>query len=252
MMTMQGQTPTGRRGMPPGMYVMTLQEYPEADPQALADQDKKIKDRQGAKETTNEITINLKSYVNCKLTDSLADKADQPDHTLEALPAGVNIYGGVPFDVQGIVQLDGPSVQTGIKKWPSAVKDIAIGHSFKKLHLLQGAFNIVAPNGHIKFAQLILHYADGTQASLDLAGGAQALRCVDAKVPQEIGLLQPPQTELAWTGANPYLTENNPSASLHLYRTTFDNPKPGTKVTAIDYISTMYNPGPFMVGLTIE
>jgi len=229
-----------------------MRQYPQADPQDLADLQKKVMDRRNIKDTTNEITINLKPYVNCKLTDPLADRPTQKDHTLEALPAGLHTYGGVPFDVEGIIQLNGPSVQVGSKDWPSEVKDIAIGHPFKKLHLLQGAFNIVAPGGHNKFAQLILHYADGSQESLDLAGGTHALRCVDALVPGELDLVQAPQTELAWMGTNPFLEQNNATASLHLYRTTFDNPKPGTPVKTIDYVSTMYNPGPFMVGMTIE
>ena len=231
---------------------MTLNRYPPTDPQAVAELENKVKERQGIAETSQEITINLKPYINCKLTDPLADKPDQKDHTLEALPTGLGVYGGVPFDVQGIIQLNGPSVQKGIKLWPLEVKDIAIGHSFKKLHLLNGAFNISTPETHARYAKLILHYADGSQAELVLAGGIQALRCVDAEVPQELAMLPAPQTELAWVGTNPFLKKNNPSASLHLYRTTFDNPKPEAEVATVDYLSTMTNPGPFMAGLTVE
>ena len=173
------------------------------------------------------------------------------------VPTGVHTYGGVPFDVRGLITLNGPSVRTGKKlwpweRWPSEVKGIAIGHSFKKLHLLHGAFNIVAPGLHFPFARLILHYADGSEDELDLAGGTQALRCVDPAVPAELNMLPAAQTELGWVGSNPFLKKNNPSASLHLYRTTLDNPNPGAEVTTIDYLSTMVNPGPFMVGLTIE
>ena len=42
------------------------------------------------------------------------------------------------------------------------------------------------------------------------------------------------------------------SAALHLCRTTLVNPKPDTEVTGIDYISVMGNPGPFLVGMTVE
>jgi hypothetical protein len=75
---------------------------------------------------------------------------------------------------------------------------------------------------------------------------------VDAQIPQEFELLPPPQTELTWVGTTPYLTKNNPSASIHIYRTTFDSPKPDAQITTVDYLSTMFNPGPFLVGLTIE
>ncbi|MGA3266608.1 MAG: hypothetical protein ABSE16_07290 [Verrucomicrobiota bacterium] len=248
----QDQGATGQPGMPPGRYVMTLEHYPPADPQALTDLENKVKERQGTKETTGEITINLKPYINSKLNDPLADQPDKRDHTLADLPLGLNTYGGVPFDVEGIVQLNGPSIEVGAKQWPSEVKDIAIGHPFKKLHLLYGAFNIVAPQAHITFAKMILHYADGSQEELNLDGGTHTLCCVDASIPQQLDLLPSPQTELAWLGTDPYLKQNNPNACLHLYRTTLDNPKPDKQVTSIDYVSTMFNPGPFMVGLTIE
>ena len=159
--------------------------------------------------------------------------------------------GGVPFDVQGLIQLNGPSVQTGLKLWPLEVKDIAIGHPFKKLHLLHGAFNIDGPGAHITFAKLISHYADSSQEELELVGGTHALRCTGPLVPPMLHLLQAPQTELG-CGVDPHLKKNDPDESLHLYRTTLDNPKPSTEVTTIDYLSTMANPGPFMAGLTIE
>jgi hypothetical protein len=250
-MARQGQAMMGRQATA-GMRGMTLRQYPPTDPQALADLENKVKDRQVTKETTNEITISLQPRINCKLTDALADQPGEKDHTLEALPPGVHIYGGVPFDVQGLIQLNGPSVQLGTKLWPLEVTNIAIGHPFTKLHLLQGAFNIVAPQAHLTYAKLILHYADGSQEELALAGGTQALRCVDGQIPQELDMLPAPQTELAWVGTNPYLKKNNAGASLHLYRTTFDNPKPGTPVASADYLSTMVNPGPFLAGLTIE
>jgi hypothetical protein len=229
-----------------------MQQFAPPDPQALADLENKVKERQGTSETTGEITINLKPYINCKVTEPLADEPDQKDHTMAALPTGVHTYGGVPFDVQGLVQLNGPSVQTGKKLWPLEVKDIAIGHPFKKLHLLHGAFHIDGPGAHIPFAKLILHYADSSQEELELAGGTHALRCTSQSVPPMLSLLEAPQTELGWLGSNPYLKKSNPGASLHLYRTTLDNPKPNKQVTTIDYLSTMVNPGPFMAGLTIE
>jgi len=245
----------GPQGQPmarPQSRGMTLRQYPSPDPQALADLESKVLARQNSIDTVAETTINLKPYINCKLTDALADRADEKTHNLTALPAGRGVYGGVPFDVQGLIQIVGGSIKTGIKLWPMEVPNIAIGHSCKKLHLLHGAFNIGQPAGHPKFAKLILHYADGSQAELSLAGGTHALRCVDAPIPERFELLPAPQTELAWIGTNPYLKKNNPTAMLHLYRTTLDNPKPDVPITKIDYLSTVGSPGPFLAGITIE
>ena len=138
-----------------------------SDPQELATLEKKVKNRQGVKETANEITIDLKSYVNCKLTDPLADDP-------------------------------------------------------------------------------------GGKEELELVGGTHALRCTSQSVPPMLNLLQESPTELAWMGSNPYLKKNNPGAALHIFRTTFDNPRPGAQVTSIDYLSTMVNPGPFLAGITLE
>jgi hypothetical protein len=222
------------------------------DPHELADLDQSVKDRQDVKETTGETTINLKPYVNCKLTDPLADIPNEKDHTMAELPTGVQTYGGVPFDIQGIVQLNGPSIQGGNKLWPLEITNIVIGHSFKKLHLLHSAFHIDSPGANRTFAKLILHYADGSQSELELVGGVHALRCTCRAVPPFLPMLQQPQTELGWLGNNPYLKQNNPNGMLHLYRATLDNPKPETTVTGIDFLSTMDGPAPFMVGLTIE
>jgi hypothetical protein len=222
------------------------------DPQAMAEFEGKVKERQGTKETTGEITINLKPYVNSPLDAPLAGQGGDKDNTLAELPTGLHTYGGVPFDVAGLIQLNGPSVQNGAKLWPVEVKDIAIGHPFKKLHLLHGAFNIDAPGQHTTFAKLVLHYADGSQQELEIIGGTHALRCVGPSIPPMLRLLSAPQTELGWVGSNPHLRKDDPGESLHIYRTTIDNPKPDAQVTTMDYISTMQNEGPFMAGLTIE
>jgi hypothetical protein len=256
-MARQGQAMMGGQGgMAMGQGGMMMQgrnpRFNISDPQEAADLEKKVKDRQGINETVNEITISLKPYVNCKLTDPLADEPDQKDHTMSELPMGVHTYGGVPFDVEGIVQLNGPSLQGGTKQWPSEIKDITIGHPFKKLHLLQSAFHIDSPGDQQAFAKLILHYADGSKEELQLVDGVHALRCTSKEVPPFLPMLQEPPTELAWLGFNPYLKANNSGGSLHLYRTTLENPKPDKQVTTVDYISTMSRPAPLMVGLTVE
>jgi hypothetical protein len=61
-------------------------------------------------------------------------------------------------------------------------------------------------------------------------------------------------SELAWTGTNPALKQygGDHPGSLRIYKTTFENPQPGATITAIDYVSTMQNSSPFLIGLTIE
>ena len=207
---------------------------------------------QAMDETTNAITIDLKPYVNAALADPLADAPQQKQHTLVRLPSGVHTYGGVPFDVEGLIQLSGPSISSEGKNWPQTVTNIAIGHLCKKLHLFHGAFNIDGPGAHVAFAKLVLHYADGSNQELELAGGTHALKCTAPAVPPNLDLIHAPQTEIGWIGSDPYLENNDPGEALHVYRTTLDNPRPDVSVTSMDYVSTMVHPAPFMAGLTVE
>jgi hypothetical protein len=222
------------------------------DQAGLAKLEMEVSARQATDETTNAITIDLKPYVNAALTDSLADAPGEKDHTLRRLSAGVHTYGGVPFDVEGLVQLAGPSLPAGPKSWPTTVTNIAIGHVCRKLHLFHGAFNINGPGAHLAFAKLVLHYADGSNQELELLGGTHALKCTAPAVPPNLDLIHAPQTEMGWVGSDPYLENSDPGEVLHLYRTTLDNPKPDISITSLDYVSTMVNPAPFMAGLTLE
>ena len=59
-------------------------------------------------------------------------------------------------------------------------------------------------------------------------------------------------TERAWTGSNPYVRKFQPDESLILYKSTFKNPQPALTVASLDYVSTMTEVAPFLVGLTVE
>jgi hypothetical protein len=59
---------------------------------------------------------------------------------------------------------------------------------------------------------------------------------------------------LTWTGTNPALAKySGPKPrALRIYKTTFENPQPEVVIATIDYVSTMQNSSPFLIGLTIE
>src|SRR5205823_491538 len=97
----------------------------------------KIEARQRVDDTVNATTIDLKPYVNAALTDSPASGVGNNGNNLGDLPAGVNIYGGVPFDVEGFVQLGGKElISTFHKNFPAEVNGIAIHKRCAKIHLL--------------------------------------------------------------------------------------------------------------------
>ena len=216
----------------------------------------KIAARQRADVTVNATTIDLKPYVNAALTDSPASPAGNYDNNLASLPPGVNVYGGVPFDVEGLVQLSGKSlISIFNKNFPVEVDGIAIHKRFTKIYLLHAGDWVDVPNFGTIVARLVLHYQDSSQRQIDIVAGRDVFEFwsplfttgADPKYSR-----MSPDTERAWTGSNRFLEALWPDESLTLYKSAFTNPQPDLTVSTMDYVSTMTGTAPFMVGLTVE
>ena len=216
----------------------------------------RIKARQEIDETVNAITIDLRPYINAKLTDGPSGWKGNNDDNLAGLPAGRNIYAGVPFDVKGSIQLTGGWLKYHYKKtYPVQVSDIRIDRSCAKLHLLHGNSFLVYTNFGTVVARLVLHYVDGSTREINLVAGEQSFDwwfpLFKSGLPEKF-LHAAPGTERAWTGSNPHIRKWQPELSLVLYKTTLDNPQPGVKLSSLDYVSTETATGPFLVSLTVE
>ncbi len=246
------------------------------DPEMVIALKEQIQERQSEKSTVGETTIDLSRVVNAKLTEPLGEDVFIKSNTLAELPAGVHVFGGVPFNISGLVQLASGSSYQLLRPLPEESGNIAIGRKFKKLHILNGALEVQKlrseymlepdlqePGGARRrwqpeppdpnpIAKLVLHYADGTQAELPIVQGGQLLQFEGPSMPMGLEDLSS-NAELAWLGTNPYLKEYHPGWSLHLYRATFQNPKPDLEVTSVVYVSTM-SPvmAPFIAGMTVE
>ena len=132
----------------------------------------KIAARQRANDTVNATTINSKPYVNAALTDSPASSAGNYGNNLAELPSGVNVYGGIPFDVEGVIQLGGKSLISMFhKNFPAEVDGIAIHQRFKKIHLLHAGDWVDTTEYGTTVARLVLHYEDGSQRQIDIVAG---------------------------------------------------------------------------------
>jgi hypothetical protein len=199
---------------------------------------------------SNSVCIDLSQYYTAKLTDSLNSPKSVKENNLAALPQGRHEFAGVPFQIGGIVQLSGRKLQEwGRTEFPEAVRDIAIGRTCIQLHLLHGAGGVYDSDG-VTIAKLVLHYADGSLREIEIKKGLHVRDWWGN--PNE--MVARTNSTLAWTGSNPALKRYggpNPG-SLRIYRTTFENPQPGVVVTSIDYVSTMKNSSPFLLGLTIQ
>jgi hypothetical protein len=213
--------------------------------------------RQAARDTVNESMIDLGPYINAQLTDTTDGRKAVKDNNLAELPRGVHTYGGVPFDVQGRIQLMGHGMERWQRVFPAKVRDIKIGRKCTKIYLFHGEAS--AENGALQgvtVAKLVLHYVDGSQQEIQIISGEHLLDwwgpIYTTQANPGLRTVKSPDTELAWIGRNPWLQRNSPDYSLRLYKSAFENPQPAAGITTIDYVSTMTQAAPFMVGLTVE
>lgn len=217
-----------------------------------------IRSRQAVNETVNATKIDLRPYINTKPSQApLGWKGDNRDNLAE-LPTGTNIYGGVPFDVQGAIYLNGGWLEHYHKEkdYPVKVPGIVIGQPCSRLHLFHGA-SCVGPKDYGKaIAKLVLNYSNGSRREIPIIAGVHVwdwwAMLFNTGVISLNGKTTGTATEPAWTGSNPYLRKWWPDGSLVLYRTTLDNPQPNVTLSSIDYVSAGTMAVPFMVGLTVE
>lgn len=214
---------------------------------------KEIVARQSIKETRSETAIDLKTKVTLALN---ASSSSHEDNTLAELAPGTHIFGGVPFDVEGRVQLWGRGFAESGKFFPERVKNIAVGRNCERIHLLHGsefAGDDLAGN---TVARLVLHYTDGSLAEIAIKAGEHLLDWCGpiyrTDAPRESPGTSTPGTELAWSGSNPWIKERQPDYSLRLYKSTFLNPHPECRLASVDYVSELTEAAPFMVGMTVE
>jgi hypothetical protein len=224
-------------------------------PRERREEAERIKKRQARDQTTGATAIDLRPYINAKLTEAPSCWKDNNENNLSELPAGKHIYAGVPFDVQGSIQLMGGWLKHYDKTYPLQVTNISVGRKCEKLHLLHGNSFVIHTNFGTVVSKLVLHYADSTTRQIDIVAGQQAFDfwcpLFKSGVPPQY-LLTASGTERAWTGSNPYIRRWQPELSLVLYKSTLYNPQPELGLSSVDFVSTGTITCPFLVGLTVE
>src|SRR5262249_16627788 len=145
-----------------------LHKWPEERKQEA----ERIQSRAQVDETTNATLINLRPYLNAKLTDAPSGWPGDNADNLSEVPAGRHIFPRVPFDVEGSVQLMGGWMRHYRKTYPTKI-NIRIEQKCSRFHLLQGNSYLVVTNFGNVVARLVLHYTDGSSRDLDLIAGKQ-------------------------------------------------------------------------------
>jgi RNA polymerase sigma factor (sigma-70 family) len=191
-------------------------------------------------------TLDLSHFCNGDLQTSWTPAYG--NNHLAALGQGKRILKGVPFDIQGVVQLQGQEFKRRAYPLPERVEGIPVGSRCRSIRILHANSGTDDPVG-TTVASLVLHYSDGQQSELAIRHGIHLLDWWDwPHAP--VAATKDPDTAVAWRGRNPPAEHHG--ATIRLFETTFTNPEPGKQVQTIDYVSAMASSAPFMVALTIE
>lgn len=190
--------------------------------------------------------VDLSAHYNGGLDKSWTPAYGNND--LAALGEGRRILKGIPFDIHGVVQLQGAEWKRRGYNYPKTVDGIAVQTTGRQIHLLHATSAMADPPG-TPVAALVLHYSDGNQFRFDLRQGVDVLDWWDwprAPLNKPSGR----NTSIAWTGSN--LAAEHQGARIRLFDTVFINPFPDKEIQSVDYSSAMANSAPFMVALTIQ
>ena len=111
-------------------------------------------------------SVDLSEHTNGGLSTSWLPNED-PGNNLESLSTGRQELGGVVFDVQGLIQLQGQCWVKRGYRLPEQVAGIPVHRSCQRVHILHANSGFGDPLG-TTVASLVLHYTDGELAQLDI------------------------------------------------------------------------------------
>ena len=185
--------------------------------------------------------VDLSAHYTSSLDDNWFCHAG---HDLRDLPKGVQVLGGVAFDIRGLVQLAASkSIDVTGVVFPETVEGIAVHRSGRRLHFLQACFWNTQEGARL--GAYVVHYADGETRSAPIVYGRNI---TDWWVRPGGNPL--PGAETVWRGSNP--ATQSMGLTTHLLKYTWENPRPEVEITTIDMVSDLIEAGPFLVAVTVD
>jgi uncharacterized GH25 family protein len=185
----------------------------------------------------------------------------QTDASAQALPGGTQVFGGIEFWLQGMIHLQG----TGVRDQERRHYRTQIIVSLDQTNITADGVSVTHPGSNIatiylvggtrygsrkageKFADVILHYADGSISSNAVIYNVH-LRDWWRFPYEEPTQLPNVLTKVAWKGPSASIKGH----SLRLYRITFINPYPEKVIRSIEFASAMTQPALFVCALTLD
>jgi hypothetical protein len=206
----------------------------------------------------------LPAVIPVSLTNFLDDAdraAAKSDATMQLLPRGAQIFGGIGFWLQGAINLQGLGTQTeqGENYRTNAVvlldeTNVADGRTVVTqrgkniacIYLLAGARYSSSTPGET-FANIVWHYSDGSTRRSQLQDAVH-LRDWWRKPYEQPEQLPNALTKVAWRSAR----VAGSGISYRLYRLALVNPGPGKTIRSLEFVSPMTRPSLFVAALTLD
>jgi hypothetical protein len=186
--------------------------------------------------------VDLTNYYGTSLND---DWFNHPGHDFHDVPQGLKPFGGVLFDVRGLIVLAGTrSLAVSGLALPESVVGIPVDRKGTAVHFLQAAAFVGSTPG-LKIGEYVMHYENGQTRTADLIYGENEL---DWWVNPAEGHVT--KADEVWFGSN--TATRSRGMKTRLIQFTWNNPLPDLKITAIDFVSSMTTSSPMLVAITIE
>jgi hypothetical protein len=189
--------------------------------------------------------IDLSRQYNGPLTGWVPSSA--PGNDLATLPPGLQTFEGMPFEIQGVIQLSGAMYKERGETFPERVENIPVKRQCKALHFLQASSwvwldyqkKIPFPKG-TELGSYAVHYADGQIKLIPILYGKDVADWF-SRTPEDPEVTG---THIAWSGTNAF------KRNVRLFLSSWQNPLPAMKIESIDYASAMTTASPFLIGIT--
>jgi hypothetical protein len=187
--------------------------------------------------------LDLSRHFNCGLNQPLHNPPTGAGPSLKNLPAGTNVFGGISFNVAGIIQLNGLGLQgQQPNRYTNQVTGIPVGRKVRRLHFLGGTgWNV---DQKIPIGEFIVRYENRAQDRLPIIYNQhvsdwwnEAPRGANAPT-------------VAWAGDID--KDMGGSGPGYIYRYSWTNPQPDIPVATLDFRSLMLQSAPFIIAITAE
>ena len=167
------------------------------------------------------------------------------NNDLAELPTGLQTFGGVEFDVRGIVQLCSQS--PAATQYPVLVKGIPVHQPCQRLHFLHAAGFGNPGDEEKQIGTYVVHFATNQmRLEIPIRYGHE-VRNWHSQAGEPAA---PEDLTIAWKGQNALSKSNG--RSIRLFLTTWTNTAPDVEITSIDFVSSMAMPAPFLIAISVE